>query len=97
MIDLNRSGCRVHGLLPLPSRTRVYPSSALLAGRSRKHPTSTGERVGVRGTMTLAFVTPHPPAFANASAGDLSHRTRVYPRSALNAVEVGNIRLRLER
>src|SRR4029077_14752032 len=36
--------CNEHDVLPLPIRTRVYPSSALLNGRSRKHPTSTRER-----------------------------------------------------
>ena len=30
MIDLNRSACLVHGLLPLPTRTRVYPSSGII-------------------------------------------------------------------
>src|SRR5215813_2651435 len=47
--------------LSLPSRTRVYPSSATqLHGRSRKHPTSAGERVGVRGNQPLDRKPPHP-------------------------------------
>jgi hypothetical protein len=36
-------------------------------------PLPNGERVGVRGFLTLVkSITPHPPAFAVASAGDLS-------------------------
>src|SRR5690349_15351651 len=48
---------------PSHVRTRVYPSSALSSGRSRIYPTSTGERVGVRGLLNREFVTPHPAHF----------------------------------
>src|SRR5262245_23694566 len=47
-------GRRRLGALPLPAcnRTRVYPSSVIISGRSRIYPTS-AERAGVRGALSL--------------------------------------------
>src|SRR5262245_57966968 len=54
--------CGRLGALPLPAciRTRVYPSSVTITGRSRIYPTS-AERVGVRGALG-AWRFPPPPA-----------------------------------
>jgi DNA ligase-1 len=68
------------GALPL-HRTRVYPSSAPLSGRSRINPTSAGERVGVRGIGSADMPEPpHPPALR---AVDLSPKERGEGKSAL--------------
>jgi len=59
--------------LPLPAcnRTRVYPSSVTISGRSRINPTS-AERVGVRGTrIRCARSAPHPISLVVAASGPL--------------------------
>jgi len=59
--------------LPLPAcnRTRVYPSSVIISGRSRIYPTS-AERVGVRGTrIRCARRAPHSISLVVAASGPL--------------------------
>jgi hypothetical protein len=91
------------GALPLPIRTRVYPSSdESISGRSRKNPTSAGERVGVRGKRPLeGFVSPSPGLLADASNPTSPQRGEVeIAARALTAARCtgcGTRRLRLRR
>ena len=63
---------------PVCSRSRVYPrSTTLLAGRSRKHPTSAGG-VGRGHDRTNLSACPHPVPPRQAGEGTLE--PRVYPR-----------------
>src|SRR6266699_1281958 len=62
---------QAHGELPLPSRSRIHPTSAdLSSDRTRIDPSSVGERVGVRGLRTLdRSVTPSPPPSPQVGRG----------------------------
>src|SRR5215510_10185063 len=62
--------------LPLPSRSRMFPTSAeSFNDRTRVNPSSVGERVGVRGS-DLSIVcnpSPHPSPFGRGSRPCLQH------------------------
>src|SRR5438094_10457188 len=80
----------MHGLLPLPTELGFTRVRHMNRSKSETSDFDWGEGWGEGASDSrYAVIT------RLASLGDLSHRTLVYLSSAINAVEVGNIRLRL--